>query len=259
MKKNYIKVIILLAVTTIAGFSLGSVIAMSDNQNNKVSVEQEVTKAQETTEIQTEKPTETTTTQETTTVPETTTVDKQKELAKSLLDKSSKKSLNNKLINTASKVPEDVLYFVLCNGYKLDLVSNPADYYEKNIVICGLTDVKVRKIYIKTNSLDFRRAVVHEIGHAFDCSLGTGFINEYGVHYSSDNNEFQDIYNAEVNSLKVHDYITDGHYKENLQEYFAEAFQEYVYHPDKLKANCPKTYSYIKNLIKEVKDICSQW
>lgn len=262
MKKNHKQVIILLAVTTLVGFSIGFMIARSDYTSNKVSVEKEVTKAQETTETQTEKPLETTiketTIVQTTTVPETTTVNMQKKMAKDLLGKSSKKSLNNKLINTVSKVPEDVLFFVLCNGYQLDLVSNPGDYYEKHIVICGLTDARARKIYIKVNSLDFRRAVVHEIGHALDCSLATGYDTQNPIVYSSNNGEFQNIYNAEVNSFKVNDYITDGHYKENLQEYFAEAFQEYVYHPEKLKANSPKTYLYIKNIMKEVHKICLQ-
>lgn len=146
-------------------------------------------------------------------------------------------SLNSSLIETISKAPKSILDSVINSGYHIELVPDPGEGYGFKY-ICGLTITEERKIRIQSRESKFRKAVIHEMSHVFDESLG----------WISNTEEFKKIFNSEVSSFKVHDYRSN-HYKDNVQEYFAEACQEYVYHPAELKKNTPKTYEFIKNLV----------
>lgn len=156
----------------------------------------------------------------------------------SFISKSCNKSLNKSLLSYADKVPDNILKAVKNMGYHLELVQEPgAEVGLRGI--CGLTLPEQKRILIQAREYKFRRAVVHEIGHAYDDYL----------NWISCSDEFIRIYNAEKNDFVVHDYRST-HYLDNEMEYFAEAFQEYIYYPNKLKANTPKTYKFIKNLMK---------
>lgn len=155
-----------------------------------------------------------------------------------IISKSCDKSLNKSLLSYADKVPDNILKAVKNMGYHLELVQEPgAEVGLRGI--CGLTLPEQKRILIQAREYKFRRAVVHEIGHAYDDYL----------NWISCSDEFIRIYNAEKNDFVVHDYRST-HYLDNEMEYFAEAFQEYIYYPNKLKANTPKTYKFIKNLMK---------
>ena len=56
----------------------------------------------------------------------------------------------------------------------------------------------------------------------------------------------------EKENFKVCDYHSI-HYLSNVREYFAEACQEYIYHPDDLKANTPRTYEFVKGCVNRVR------
>lgn len=155
-------------------------------------------------------------------------------------------SVDESLIGVAQtyvdKVPSKVFNAISSIGYQMKLVDDPAKEVGYDKVWCGVTSPTTKTIYIQAKESKFRRAIVHEIGHAFCDYLGNVALGE----------AFTAIYNEEANNLVVHDYMTDYHFKENAQEYFAEAFQEYVYHPSELQSNAPKTYEFVKSCVEGV-------
>lgn len=135
-------------------------------------------------------------------------------------------------------VPDKVLDTVISNGYKMYFVDNPgAEINTKGI--CGLTNIKTKTILVQNEISKFRKAIVHEIGHAYD-----GEVQKFSLTF-----EFKDIYNEEVDKFVVTGYQSYGHYKTNLQEYFAEAFQEYCFNAEELQKTTPQTYDYIRKTI----------
>ena len=67
--------------------------------------------------------------------------------------------------------------------------------------------------------------------------------------FRSLSDEFIEIYEAEKDSFKVTGYSSDFHYKDNSQEFFAEAFQMYVYDSATLQSSAPRTFEFVKNCI----------
>ena len=82
--------------------------------------------------------------------------------------------------------------------------------------------------------------VYHEFGHLLDYG--------YNECYKSNSKIFREIYEAEKGAFVVddnYDYVT-----KDPQEYFAEAFAEYMTNPDRLRDNTPMTYEYIEHVLK---------
>lgn len=158
-------------------------------------------------------------------------------IAKSLIKMSKNKRLNKSLVAYVNKVPRKVLKSIKSLDYTIELKSDVGKKYKMRN-ICGLTLLDEKRILIQSKRYKFRKTVVHEIAHAYDDYLGR----------VSHSDKFQQIYNNEVDKFKVHDYIST-HYKDNVDEYFAEAFQEYIYHREQLKRNVPQTYKYIKSCL----------
>jgi hypothetical protein len=90
----------------------------------------------------------------------------------------------------------------------------------------------------QANTID--DTVCHELGHMID--------RNYKTHeYISDSPQFKAIYNREklgFNVDRLYDYVT-----RDPQEYFAQAFSEYIRNPWTLKSCSPKTYEFMKNYI----------
>ena len=153
---------------------------------------------------------------------------------KDFLSYSCDESLNKSLKNYIDKVPDHVLSDIQSIGYQMELVEEAGADFQL-IGVCGITDTKNKRILIQAKESKFRRSVVHEIFHAYDDYLS----------FISESSEFKEIYEIE----KEHSI----HYLSNVREYFAEACQEYIYHPDDLKANTPRTYEFVKGCVNRVR------
>lgn len=150
-------------------------------------------------------------------------------------------SLNESLQRYIDKVPDHVLNAIRSIGYEMELVEEAGADFQL-IGVCGVTNTNDKRILIQAKESKFRRSVVHEIFHAYDDYLS----------FISESSEFKKIYESEKEKFKVCDYHST-HYLSNVREYFAEACQEYIYHPDDLKINTPKTYEFIEDCINRVR------
>lgn len=160
--------------------------------------------------------------------------------ADDFLSYSCDESLNESLQRYIDKVPDYVLNAIQSIGYQMELVEEAGADFQL-IGVCGVTNTNDKRILIQAKESKFRRSVVHEIFHAYDDYLS----------FISESSEFKEIYESEKEKFKVCDYHST-HYLSNVREYFAEACQEYIYHPDDLKINTPKTYEFIEDCINRV-------
>lgn len=140
------------------------------------------------------------------------------------------KSVYNHFMN----VPLNVRKSFIKDGWKIVIVANNLNKrFGYTSSILGLTVYKDKTIYIDNRS-KAATSVEHEIGH---------YVN-YKYDWIDTSNEFRNIYAEERK-----DFIKfTGSIAANTSttiEYYAEAYQEYLWHPNKLKKYCPRTYEFI--------------
>ena len=107
----------------------------------------------------------------------------------------------------------------------------------------GVYSASTKTIQVKKN---IDHILMHEIGHYVDQKSGK----------VSDSTEFKNIFNSEKSKYKgfYSDWNLDsGNYaRTSTSDYFAECFRDYYFSANsrsKLKANCPKSYSFIQKTI----------
>lgn len=106
--------------------------------------------------------------------------------------------------------------------------------------VIGLHDARKNIIYMSNSKYAVDNSLIHEFGHVLDT------LHEWDTM----NSEFTEIYNAEKDTFQVKS--SDGHYKTNQREFFAEVLQEYILHPDTCKSTAPKAYEFVKNKIESL-------
>lgn len=141
-----------------------------------------------------------------------------------------------KLMGTVNtQIPTKVGNAMKADGLKV--VLNP------NLSYDGVYSASRNSIEMK-NNVDY--CFMHEIGHYVDRKTG----------YVSGSTEFKNIFNSEKSKYKgfYSDWNLDsGNYaRTSTSDYFAECFKDYYFSANsrsKLKANCPKSYSFIQKTI----------
>lgn len=136
-------------------------------------------------------------------------------------------------------IPENIMSVLISQDYKIATSEHPGEAYGVKYVD-GLTDTHGNVIYVKNYEGKFRKSVAHEVGHAFDDCMD----------FPSKSEEFKDIYNEEKDSIRGSAEDNIEYCKQTPQEYFAEAFQIYIYEPEILKDSAPRTYKYINQVVK---------
>lgn len=84
-------------------------------------------------------------------------------------------------------------------------------------------------------------AVIHEVGHAMDSTLG----------WISNNSETEQVYIAEKDVF-ITNITPDPHLSESRVEYIAESFDAYITKSAQLQASCPQTYALIERMISQM-------
>ena len=152
-------------------------------------------------------------------------------------------SLKSDVEEYFSLLPEKMLEEFNNSGWRITLTTKDiaSSYYDGEYIgrICGLTMPDTKHIVYEANSSKFRRNTLHEFFHFVD-------INNDNLSYKE---EWQRIYNKEKDRLKVTDGSNSSHYKKNAQEFWAEAFQEYIIKPSGVEASSPQAYKYISEFL----------
>lgn len=141
----------------------------------------------------------------------------------------------------ASYNPENVLNYLNTNGWVFYISGTEITSRYKGDVkgsIAGFTNYDTNEVYIRGSESSIRYCFLHEVGHVVDKML----------NFPSYESEWKTIYNEEKNKLSVFSY--DGHYKSTPQEYFAEVYSESLINPVRCKNTAPKSYYYIKEVLK---------
>lgn len=144
---------------------------------------------------------------------------------------------DSRLLNIESyytKLPQNIRTHLETLGWKY--ICSDADFgsrygFTESILALSVYDEKV--IYID-NRQKAEDAILHEVGHAIDWSLG----------FVSYKKEFADIFYAEVETFRT---ISNTHTNNTCSpiEYFAEAFAWTITDPALMQEKCPTTYNYI--------------
>lgn len=136
------------------------------------------------------------------------------------------------------------------NGYKSMLTDTYINYLYPQLYTApmsyGLTDFTHKLIFVSTWQSDeyIEYTTIHEYAHALS-RIGNLHIN--GV---------EDILYTEMPNLAWYQMTFNPYNPRSTycstskDEYFAEAFAMYYFHPDALQTYCPITYNYIKNVNK---------
>lgn len=138
-------------------------------------------------------------------------------------------------------VPQPILDKMYADGWGIAITDeNLSDKYFNGIYrsVMAVTDSRIKTIWIANTERAIRNATIHEIGHYI----------EYSKAYPNSSQEFQAIFNAEKDKFVVVGGSARQARGSDL-EYFAEAFQETLLHPDSMLENTPMTYQYMINLI----------
>jgi Mlc titration factor MtfA (ptsG expression regulator) len=88
---------------------------------------------------------------------------------------------------------------------------------------------------------------IHEIGHAIDYKVnGNVMLRE------SNSKEFKALYEEESQLMEPISNSLAGYAATNEEEYFAEAFQQYILFPENLQQTAPETYAFMKEFVAEL-------
>ena len=136
------------------------------------------------------------------------------------------------------KVPENIRNNFENSGWNITVAnSSIAGRFGYGYPIQALIRYGDKVIWID-NRYIASTAIVHEMGHYIDYSLG----------FISSRPEFITIYAEEVPKFCAY-HSTHENNTNSASEYFAESFQQYVLDPVGLATACPKTFIFIQNCV----------
>lgn len=160
-------------------------------------------------------------------------------------------SAKNKANAELSKIPQAMWDAFVADGWKVHYTkySNVYDYYGETISAssdlksaAGITSSTHKTILVNYRENRVELATQHEFGH---------YIDHYCTYtpnrFPHEQTEFLTAYKAERSSMKIESpLVTESHIRNYEDEFFAEAFHNYLDHDKDLKAKAPKTYAYIQ-------------
>ena len=142
-----------------------------------------------------------------------------------------------KVVDSMEFLPDKVLDLYESSNCKIIII----DDKKSNMGYDGRYYPFLNNIYVKKNSALLDLTLYHEIGHMYDFKY-------YTFKCLSESDEFMDIFESERMNFKTFHSDLD-YFRASPEEYFAQAFAEYVKHPRRLKRYCPRTYDYINKYV----------
>lgn len=134
-----------------------------------------------------------------------------------------------------NQIPNNDYVILLENNWTIIITDEDlSKKYDFNFEVSGVTDYKIKTIYIKTNEVE--RALLHEVGHVLDFENGQ----------LSKTEEFKQIFKEEQKMFIDCTAVNDKHEILNEQEYFASVYQNIILNYDDTSKNVPKTVKFIK-------------
>ncbi len=161
---------------------------------------------------------------------------------------STSESLSSKTLQRYNQIPQEIRNAFEEKGWSI-IITDSATLNRKShinmvipegYILAGSTAVNSKTIYLNDLSYLSYESICHEMGHFFDVELSKE-VN--GNVRSSKSQDFIDIWNAEKNGYG------DSYCISTSAEYFADAFASYIQNGADLKAKCPRTYSYVENIV----------
>lgn len=136
-----------------------------------------------------------------------------------------------------SLLPIDLLQEVFGNGWKMSLTDEEIGSIYRGITKPAEKEIKLH-IYGSPGGVS-----LHEFAHAY-CHEHPEVVNDM----------LHEAYEAEGTEGGVFYWEFSRHPQYSENEYYAEAFAQYVLHKDKLLSLCPKTYEYVDSCFREYFD-----
>lgn len=144
------------------------------------------------------------------------------------------------LIKTADDyyhlIPEHIRNHFSQNEWQIIITTEDLGtrFFDGDPYVLAVTSSNDKSIFLDDRTAGVE-SIIHEFGHYID--FKSGFVS-----YTK---EFADIFNQEVVAFRsVHK--THSANTQNPMEYFAEFYQEYILHPEKIKDICPQTYNFVE-------------
>lgn len=133
-------------------------------------------------------------------------------------------------------VPEHTRNHFSASGWQIIMTTEHLGqrFFDGESNILAVTSSDDKAIFLD-NREGGAESIIHEFGHYIDYQAGF-------VSYTK---EFAAIFMEEAPIFRtVH--ITHEANTQNPMEYFAEFYQEYILHPEKIKDICPKTHEFVE-------------
>lgn len=139
-------------------------------------------------------------------------------------------------------VPNNIKEFLISNGWRIVIsMQSLRERFGYNFSVAGLADGAANIIYIDNRRSAVGSALLHEIGHAIDFTIGYPFSGSYS-------GEFDNIYNTEKDNF-VDVTGSPDYARSNPHEYFASVFANIILSPTICRQQCPETVAYIEGYI----------
>lgn len=142
-------------------------------------------------------------------------------------------SLVNYAANYWYLIPENIREEFEDEGWTIEITEdNLSERYNIEYSILGITLPDEKLIVLRSGQDNISKSLLHEIGHYID----------YSNEFPSKSKDFDNIYNLESSYIKER----FSKVKFNKQEYFAEAFRQFILGSSESKIALQNTFKYIK-------------
>ena len=158
-----------------------------------------------------------------------------------IAEKGTSKAVLKQVKKDYKLLPDYIKDYLKKEGWKIVISKESLqDRFNYDFGILALTHYEYKTIYISNCDGDIEHSLIHEAGHVLD------YMNNLKYR---DSKRFDKIRKKEGKKLRKFHYTSEKCIT-TTKEYFAESFQQYIVNPKALKKNCPQTYKYMSEVLR---------